>query len=199
MSGPRANVLAGLLSLGSLSMLGCGSPIPNRDPVGERFPEVQGRDLEERDRTLPREHQGAPVLYLVGTVQETQFDIDRWLIGLLQLETPIRFVEVPTIPGLFPDLFLRGTIDAGMREGIPSEDWGGVVTLYADDAERVVAFTGTTIPRNARVLLLDEGGRVRWFHDRGFSPGVLLELDAAVRAVKAAPEPAGEPAPEKSQ
>lgn len=185
----KAHVL--LAALLGLVLAGCSSPIPNRDPSGERFPEVRGLDLTERERSLPGEHRGAPVLYLVGTVQETQFDIDRWLIGLLQLETPVRFVEVPTIPGLFPDLFLRGTIDKGMREGIPSEDWGGVVTLYADDAERVVEFTGTTIPRNARVLLLDAGGRVRWFHDRGFSPGVLLQLDAAVRALD--PTPAGPP------
>jgi len=192
MSGRALLVVNGLLTVILAASFGCSSPIPNRDPLGERFPDVEGRDLQERKRSLPAEHAGAPVLYLVGTVQETQFDIDRWLIGLLQLETPIRFLEVPTIPGLFPELFLQGTIDGGMREGIPSEDWGGVVTLYADDAERVVEFLGTTVPRNARVLLLDAGGRVRWFHDRGFSPGVLFKLDAAVKALR-------EPAPEDRQ
>lgn len=184
--------LALCLSLGLLS--GC-SPIPNQDPTGKVFPRVRGEDLNERVHELPGEHSGKPVLYLVGTVQETQFDIDRWLVGLLQLGTPVTFVEVPTIAGLFPSLFLEGTINNGMREGIPSEDWGGVVTLYSEDAERVVEFLGNTIPRNARVLFLDEEGVVLWAHERGFSPRVLLELDAAVRAkaAKDAPQAPGEP------
>jgi len=45
-----------------------------------------------------------------------------------------------------------------------------------------------------RVLALDAQGVVRWCHDRGFSAGKLLELDALVRSWTA-PAPAAEAAP----
>ncbi len=173
------SVLALLLALAALTGA-CSSPVPNRDPLGEPFPGVRGSSLEGDEVELPGDLAGAPAVLLLGYVQDAQFDADRWLIGLLQAETPVRFLEVPTIPGFAPGLF-AGSIDEGMRSGIPSEDWGGVVTLYRDDAARVVALTGNERPRNMRVVLLDAEGVVRWFHDRGFSAGKLLELDAAAR------------------
>jgi hypothetical protein len=68
-----------------------------------------------------------------------------------------------------------------MRKGIPFEDWAVVVTLYGDDAEYVKEFTGNTGGNNIRVALLDQTGKVLWFHDRGYSAGKLLELDRFVR------------------
>jgi len=52
-----------------------------------------------------------------------------------------------------------------------------------------VAFTGETRPQNGRILLLDADGVVRWFHDRGYSAGVLLQLDAAARALGSEGQP----------
>ena len=174
--------IAHLLAVLALTgLVACSSPLPNRDPTGERFPTVTGTPLDGGTLVLPDELAGEPALLLVGYVQDAQFDLDRWLIGLLQLETPVRLLEVPTIDGLVPGLF-AGSIDGGMRKGIPSEDWGAVVTVY-DDAEAIVEMTGDTNPRNGRVLLLDREGVVRWFHDRGFSAGKALELDGAVRAM----------------
>ncbi len=51
------------------------------------------------------------------------------------------------------------------------------------DADRIEAFTGTENPMPARVILLDATGRVLWFHDRGFSPVLLQELDAMIRGL----------------
>ena len=45
----------------------------------------------------------------------------------------------------------KGTIDDGMRGGIPIEDWRGVVTLWGDDAERVVEL-GPTVGSDWLVL-----------------------------------------------
>ena len=163
----------------ALLAVGCASPTPNRDPLGETFPSVRGESLERTPHRLPEDFAGKPVLLLVGYVQNAQFDADRWLLGLLQAEVPVQILEVPTIPGLFPRM-LANTIDSGMRKGIPSEDWKSVVTVYRDAAD-IVRFTGNTNPRNMRVLLLDEEGRVVWFHDRGYSAGKLLELDRIVR------------------
>ena len=62
--------------------------------------------------------------------------------------------ELPTISGLIPGLF-SGSIDDGMRSGIPNEDWAIVVTIYRD-AETVEQFFGNENPLPARVVLLDE-------------------------------------------
>lgn len=183
MSPPQSVVRLPLLGC-ILLLLACSSPIPNRDPVGQAFPRVQGKSLEGEAMTLPDDLAGAPAILLVGYVQDTQFDLDRWLLGLLDSGTPVRILEVPTIPGLVPGLF-SDSIDSGMREGIPSEDWSLVVTVYGD-GDAIVELTGNTSPRNTRVLLVDGDGIVRWFHDRGYSARVMLELDEEARALAGA-------------
>ncbi|MBC8328338.1 MAG: hypothetical protein H8E31_06270 [Planctomycetes bacterium] len=171
-----------LLLAAALAAPSCSSPLPRRDTSGEAFPEVQGESLAGEAVQLPQAVAGRPAVLLLGYVQDAQFDADRWLFGLLQAETPVQILELPTIPGLFPRL-LRGTIDDGMRSGIPSEDWASVVTVYGPDAATLKAFTGVETPRNIRVLMLDRDGRVVWMHDRGFSAGKMLELDRAARAL----------------
>ncbi len=155
---------------------GCSTPIPNRNPVGETFPPVSGRSLEDAAVDLPAAVSGEPAVLLVGYLQDAQFDIDRWALGLAQSGTGVRRMEVPAVGGWFPAMFLQPTIDDGMRAGIPTRDWPVVVTLYGDEAERVREFTGTQRGRNARVLLLDDRGVVRWFRDDGYSPANLLEM-----------------------
>lgn len=147
----------------------------NRNPVGEIFPASQGDNLNKESVNLPAAYLGQPVLLMVGYAQNTQFDLDRWAIGLTQVKFPAPIVEVPTIPGLFTSM-IRSTIDNGMRSGIPAEDWASVVTLYGNQAAPVAKFTGNENARNGRLLLLNAKGEVRWFWDQGFSANRLLEL-----------------------
>lgn len=173
-----------LLTLVTL-ITGCSATtITNRDPVGEAFPEVVGKALDDKQWLIPQDLAGKPAILLIGTVQDSQFDIDRWLLGIAQTETPVPFLELPTIKGLAPRMF-KGKIDNGMRNGIPAEDWRGVITLWGDDAGRVVELTGNERPGNARVILLDAEGRVAWFADRGFSANGMLALDARARELLA--------------
>ncbi|MHC4469812.1 MAG: hypothetical protein ACYTDY_05530 [Planctomycetota bacterium] len=158
---------------------GCASRLPNRDPVGETFPSVVGESLDGREHRIPEDFAGKKALLLVGYVQNAQFDIDRWLLGLAQAEVDVAVREVPTIKGLVPGVF-AGAIDGGMRRGIPEEDWGVVITVYGDAGD-IVRLTGNENPNNARVLLLDEKGKVVWFHDRGYSPRLALELERICR------------------
>ncbi|MCA9311453.1 MAG: hypothetical protein KDA21_09635 [Phycisphaerales bacterium] len=167
------------LVAGVLMLDGCTSSVANRDPTGEIFPSVVGESLEKERRALPEDLAGAPTILLVGYRQGTQFDLDRWLMGLIQAEVGARVLEVPTIPGLVPTI-ASGWIDDGMRSGIPREDWGSVVTLYGKAAAPVVRFTGNQQGRLTRVLVLDEKGQVRWFDDEGYSPRKALEVAALV-------------------
>lgn len=173
-----------LLLIGILSSTSCQSTFPNRATVGEVFPTVSGESLEGEDVVFPN---GKQCVLLIGYKQRAQFDADRWLLGLLQMPLAVPVFEVPTIKGLFPRM-IGGYIDNGMRAGIPSEDWQAVVTLYGSDAGKVAQFTGTEGGNNMRVVLLDADGTVLWFHDRGYSPRFLLDLQARIDGVLEAPE-----------
>lgn len=166
-----------ILALIAGALASCSSTVKNRNPVGQVFPSVTGESLSGEKVSLPPSI-GSTIL-LIGYVQKAQFDADRWIYGLLQAGIAARIIELPTIPGIFPNV-ISGSIDSGMKSGIPSEDWASVVTLYGSGAGTVVEFTGNETPRNIRVVLLDSAGRVRWFHDRGFSAGKLIELQKAV-------------------
>lgn len=166
----------------SISALGCATPSLNRDPSGERFPSVRGEALDGKLWRLPIALKGAPAVLLLGYIQDAQFDIDRWLIGLDMTKTKVKVYELPTIKGLAPRMF-KSKINAGMRRGIPKALWGGVITIYEDGA-RVERFTGSTTPNNARVILLDQEGVVRAFIDEGFSVAGLNRLKTALGRLK---------------
>lgn len=159
-----------------LALDGCAATHPRRNPMGETFPSVIGTDLHESPVRLPEDFQGQPVLLLVGYQQNSQFDLDRWLLGLTQSGalSDIAVREVPTIPGLMPGLF-SGFIDSGMRSGIPDEDWGAVITVYGD-GDAIAKFTGNDTGLPGRILLLDASGTVVFFHDEGYSVGTLTRL-----------------------
>ena len=152
----------------------CTTTIPRRNPVGEFFPDTVGTALDGKVWKFPNDTKGENVLLLIGYKQNTQFDIDRWLIGLDQKGYKLSVFEVPTIQGWVPRM-IAGKIDEGMRSGIPEDLWKIVVTVY-DDAEKIINFTGNEDPSNARVVVLDKDGKVRLLHDRGFSVNALNSL-----------------------
>jgi hypothetical protein len=178
----------------ALLLVGCASSVPRRDPTGERFPVVNGKALDGREVQLPTVGSGQPLLLLIGYEQSTQFDLDRWIMGISDSGLAVKTYEVPTIPGLVPGMF-SGWIDGGMRRGIPREDWGGVVTLYAD-GRRVAEFTGNQDGLPGRIVLLDRSGVVVFFHDRGYSLQSLQKLrDALARLEVETPSSASQPQP----
>jgi hypothetical protein len=172
----RTSAIRNILASTALLLAGCSSAIPNRNVVGEAFPPVKGKSLGGVEVELPKQFENRKVILVLGYVQETQFDIDRWSIGFFT--APFAFppvVEVPTIPGLIPSMF-SGKIDEGMRRGIPKASWSDVVTVYGTDGSKIAEWTGTEQPRNARIVLIDETGIVRWMYDGGFGIPPLKEL-----------------------
>lgn len=165
---------------------GCSSPIPNRNPVGEPFPAIEATPLDAVDGEarvrIPGDFAGAPLLLLVGFVQDAQFDLDRWLFGVLDADLDVALREVPAARGMAAQL-ASGFIDGGMRRGIPKDEWGAVVTTYGKTASKIAKLTGTESPRNTRVLLLDGEGIIRWFHDGGFSAATLIALRGALSSL----------------
>lgn len=169
--------------MAALVLLGaCATQYPNQSVVGQVFPCVQGESLAGDIVRFPDDVKGAPAVLLLGYKQDSQFDIDRWLIGLDMTGTQTKVFELPTIAGMAPRMFST-QIDNGMRRGIPKELWAGVVTIYAD-GDRLQAFTGNTNPNNARALLLDADGSIAFFHDRGFSVEALNTLRDRLQSLR---------------
>lgn len=171
------------LSVLVIAVLGCTSSKQefSHTSLSSRFPTVQGERLSGEVVTLPDAYLGKAVLYLVGYEQESQFDIDRWMLALLQMKTPLTIVEIPTIESLGARL-AKNFINNGMRRGIPQEDWAAVITVY-EDAEKIRAFLGNSGGRNAHVALVNAQGSLQWFHNRGFSPKIAMELDEKARSL----------------
>jgi hypothetical protein len=163
-----------ILSLFLILATGCSTNYPNQSVAGKNFPSVSGQSLEKKSINIPEDFTEDFTLLLVGYVQNSQFDIDRWLIGLDMTKTQVAVYEIPTIQGLFPRMFST-IIDNGMRAGIPKPLWKGVVTVY-QDGDQVQEFTGNETPNNARVILLNNKGNVLYFYDDGFSVDALNQL-----------------------
>ena len=147
-----------ILIMSFLSLFGCSTIFTNNNPTGKIFPSVEGQSLDKIKYSIPEDFLGDKVLFLIGFVQNTQFDIDRWTIGLDQTNTKIKTFELSAIKGLFPIVF-KTRLDNSMRTGIPDEIWGGVITIY-EDGEKIQRFTGNEKSRNTRVVLIDENGEV---------------------------------------
>lgn len=150
---------------------GCSATYTNQALVGKSFPAVTGESLEKNMVRIPNDFKGDFTLLLIGYKQNSQFDIDRWLIGLDMTNTKVDVYEIPTIAGLFPRMFST-FIDNGMRKGIPKALWKGVITVY-EDGEKIQKFTGNQNPNNARVLLLNKNADILYFYDEGFSVAAL--------------------------
>ncbi|KTF15627.1 hypothetical protein [Pseudoalteromonas sp. H105] len=163
-------------------LFGCSNQYPNQILLGKQFPTVSGESLTKEDVVIPDDFNDEHSLLLIGYKQNSQFDIDRWLIGLDMTGVTIPAYELPTIQGMAPRMFST-FIDNGMRKGIPKELWGGVITIYKD-GEKVQAFTGNESPNNCRVVLIDKAGKILYFYDRGFSVAALNELNAVLKKSK---------------
>lgn len=152
----------------------CSTNYPNQDITGQDFPAISGQTLEKNTINMPEDFDQDFTLLLVGYAQDSQFDIDRWLIGLDMTKTNVATYELPTIQGMFPRMFST-VINNGMRAGIPKPLWKGVITVY-EDGDTVQKFTGNERPNSARVILLDSNGKILHFYDAGFSVDALNQL-----------------------
>lgn len=166
----------------TLLLSGCSTIYPNKNVQGMLVPSMTGETLEQKTITLPAVFDAPLTLLLVGYKQDSQFDIDRWLVSLDITETEITAYEIPAIQGMFPRMFST-LINDGMRAGIPKELWGGVITLYAD-GEVLQKFTGNENPNNARVLLINNQGKILYFYDRGFSVNALNDVRMLIKSHK---------------
>jgi len=164
----------------TLLLTACSSTYMNQSIKGEMLPTMLGETLAKKRFKIPTQFTAPLSLLLVGYKQNSQFDIDRWLIALDVTKVTIPTYEIPAIQGMFPRMF-KTQINNGMRKGIPKELWKGVITLY-QDGEKIQQFTGNENANNTRVILINKDGKIIYFYDRGFSVDALNALKEAINS-----------------
>lgn len=171
-----------LLSALCLIVTGCSKTVTApANVVSTSFPQVQGENLKQERIFIPDHYRGKNTLLLIGYTQKTQFDIDRWILGVLQADISVEIVEIPTIAGMMPQM-VQGFINNGMRKGIPQEDWASVVTVY-EDAPKIIAALGNERPQSAYAVLLDKEGTIVWSSNLGYSASQVLALKERVASL----------------
>ena len=167
---------------------GCSSyHYPSQVELNQKLISASGEALDGTPVTIPDDLAGGPALLIFGYVHKSQFDIDRWLIGLDMRNITLPIYELPAIKNPFARWF-KGRIDQSMRDGIPRELWRDVITLY-EDGDKVQRFTGNEIPKNGRILLIDDQGNVVHFYDQGFSVKALNELNEKITGLAKTKQP----------
>ena len=101
-------LLFGLFAL----LISCSSTYPNKVVIGEKLPTFAGETLSKEKVRFPDLIKGKPSLLLIGYKQSSQFDIDRWLIGLEMMNITFPVFEIPVLAPWFPT-FLQNKIDLG--------------------------------------------------------------------------------------
>jgi hypothetical protein len=168
--------------ISTLLLGACGSVVKPATTVTEApFPQVSGESLTGERVAIPDAYRGKNTLLLIGYTQKAQFDIDRWILGVLQAAIPVEIVEVPTIAGMMPQM-VQGFINNGMRSGIPQSDWASVVTVYKD-AAKIVELLGNERPQSAYAVLLNRSGVVVWSSNIGYSASQILTLKQTVQGL----------------
>ncbi|TDJ68568.1 MAG: hypothetical protein E2O39_12985 [Planctomycetota bacterium] len=157
---------------------GSGSQCANRRPLAETFPSIDGQTLSGDPVRIPEDFTTG-ALVVIGYVKESAEDVSHWLSALENAGFSVPARSYPKIRGWLPRIF-RSKHAVRLGRGVPDEDPSSVVTLYAE-AEVIGRFTGTEHPQHARLLLLDERGRVTWFHDSGFSGEATRSLEGQNR------------------
>jgi len=168
-----------LIITSTLLLAACGSVVKPAGTVASTpFPRVTGESLKAERVIIPDAYRGKNTLLLIGYAQKAQFDIDRWILGVLQADIPVEIVEVPTIAGMAPQM-VQGFINNGMRSGIPQSDWASVVTVY-EDASKIIELLGNERPQSCYAVLLDGSGVIVWSSNIGYSAAQILALKELV-------------------
>ncbi len=152
--------------------------------VGRRFPTLSAASLTGDMVTLPDAAKGSIALVAVAFVRQAQEEINSWTgpFGAAFGNNPECTVyEVPMMDSLMARLF-SGSIDAGMRGGIPPRQHGHVVTYYGG-LDRYLRELGISDRNHAYVYLLDRDGVIRWAEQGSATPDRLEEMVKATRSL----------------
>ena len=134
----------------------------SKKAIGKKFPKITAYSLAKTEVILPDMVNGKVTLIAIAFVREAQEIIDSWSIPFENKFSNIEgysYFEVPMLDGLWK--FFRGSIDGGMRAGIPLEKHKNVVTYYGN-YKNYTNYLFIEDIKNGYVFLLDKEGIIRF-------------------------------------
>jgi hypothetical protein len=93
--------LFSLLIVGFLLQSCANYDYPSQVVLGENIIGFEGESLAGEATSIPQAFAGQNTLLLFGYVHKSQFDIDRWLIGLDQTNTQLPPTKSPLLKACF--------------------------------------------------------------------------------------------------
>lgn len=148
------------------------------------FPEVEGRNLEDREFRLPQDFEGAANLVLLAFRREHQELVDTWMPAAGALADTLagfRYYELPVLASGYT--LFRSFIDGGMRSGIPDlAARERTITLYINKRPLREAL-GFTSEDTIYALVLSSDGRVVHMDEGAYTTAKGAAVEAAVRSL----------------
>lgn len=140
----------------------------NQEVIGKMFPKITAYSLAKTEVKLPDMAIGKVTLIAIAFVREAQEMIDSWSVPFedrFSNKVTYIYYEIPMLGGIWK--LFRGSIDGGMRAGIPPEKHKNVLTHYGNYNEYTSYLLIDNI-NNGYVFLLDKEGIIR-FKGIGFA------------------------------
>lgn len=155
-------------------------PPPPGLAVGDVLPELQGRYLTGRQAVLPGAASGRVAFLMLGFSSGSRSAVAKWakrFRARFGKEPKVSFYEVPIIGGMAR--LVKWFIDSGMRRGTPKADHERVIAVYGG-ADPWKERLGCKDPKDAHLILLDQGGRVVWLYTGSLREEAYEELSGHV-------------------
>jgi len=133
-----------------------------QEVIGKMFPKITAYSLAKTEVRLPDMAIGKVTLIAIAFVREAQEMIDSWSIPFedrFSNKANYIYYEIPMLDGIWK--LFRGSIDGGMRAGIPNEKHKNVLTHYGNYKEYTSYLLIDNI-NNGYVFLLDKEGIIRF-------------------------------------
>lgn len=181
-----------MLGLGLLAApLAAAERVPALVP-GQPCPRLTGRMLTQRDGALPDAARGRVTLLLLGFTYASRHPVADWAARFRErfgADPGVDLFEVPMIGGMAR--MAAPFIESGMRKGTPRELLDRVLIVYGDTRPWKARVGWSPAARDdAHLLLLDEGGVVRWLGHGTWEAERFESLAAEVARLRAG-APAG--------
>lgn len=140
------------------------------------FPQVSGKDLNNKPWNAPADFPGDRTLVVIGFEEEQQSAIDSWLegMGVKNPSSGIAWIEMPLIDN--PGMFMRWFINTGMKEGIPSKEVRSHVWTAYTDKKAFKQTCGILSEKTVYALVVDRGGQILAMESGDFSKTAAARL-----------------------
>ena len=165
----------------SLIILTAGSAMAQSNNTANKFPSIQGSNLEGKKYNLPQDLEGKFNLVLVAFKREQQKVIDTWIPlakKINRVHKDFKFYEIPVLSQNYK--WVQGFIDGGMRSGIADKKAREVTITAYIPRDKFFKDLSIANDDNIHLYLLDNQGLILWQAEGPLTEKYKQELDKFV-------------------